>query len=182
MPQTTRLTRDGVRLPSSSATRESRYKSFAKLLYHVEPHAATGFGFHGKICKPGAMVRESELWPSEEYPPRPVLLEYVAGAGRERGAGVLYVLWSFDSARREWIELGRAMAAAAEWSTILRPLALQALRPPRKPAGCAHDVGAVAERIVAALDAELRPIEYAEQLQVLNAVHDQLAVRICRAS
>lgn len=56
--------RNQIQLPSSSPSRRSRTYSYAKLLYRVDPHATSGFGFEGKLHKPGHQVAENELWPT----------------------------------------------------------------------------------------------------------------------
>ena len=168
------VSRNLVELPSSSRTRQARHKSFAKLLHRVDADALTGFGFHGKICKPGARIAESELWPSEEYPARPVLLEYVAAAGRNLD-GALYVLWIYDRDSHAWNELGRASGISTEWVITLQPLAMTALTP-RKPRHRA-DVTAIASRIVSYLDGELTQLAAEERHQILDAVHNHLASR-----
>lgn len=184
MPQTTRATRDGVRLPFSSPTRDGRYKSFAKLLCRVDPDPSSGFSFHGRIAKPGAMVEYAWLWPTSEYPADPLLLEYVANVGRGHEAqltGMLYVLWRFDAHTREWSELARAAGFATEWIIILGPIAAHTLRPARKPAA-REEMAAIAGRIAAAVDLELTGLEGGERYQVLDVVHNQLAIRMCQAS
>jgi hypothetical protein len=183
MPPVVEVPRRAVELPSSSLTRQGRHRSFAKLLYRVDLNALSGFGFHGKICRPGARIPESELWPTAEYPARPVLLEYVAGHGRRghqtQGDGALYVLWTYDRQARAWIELGRASGTSTEWVITLQPLAVNALAP-RKPAARA-DVSAIASRIVSFLDGELTQLESEERHEILDVVHNQLASRMCAA-
>jgi hypothetical protein len=149
----------------------------------VDSDALSGFGFHGKLCRPGARIAESDLWPSSEYPARPVLLEYVAQVGRAREdqcEGALYVLWTYDLAKRSWTELARANGVSTEWVLTLQPLALSALAP-RKPQARA-DVSAVASRIVSFLDGELAQLAVEERHQILDVVHNQLASRMCAAA
>jgi hypothetical protein len=175
--------RNAVVLPSTATTRGRRYASYAKLLYRVDLGALSGFGFHGKVCRPGARMAEADLWPTSEYPARPVLLEYVAQAGRSREAqreGALYVLWAYDLEKRTWTELGRATGVSSEWVLTLHPLALSALAP-RKPQARA-DVSAVASRIVSFLDGELTQLATEERHQILDVVHNQLASRMCAAA
>ena len=183
MPPVVEVPRRAVELPSSSPTRQGRRRSFAKLLYRVDPEALSGFGFHGKICRPGARIPEAELWPTEEYPARPVLLEYVAGHGRReyqtQADGALYVLWAYDHHAHEWAELGRANGTSTEWVITLQPLAVNALTPRKPPARA--DVSAIASRIVSFLDGELTKLESGERHEILDAVHNQLASRMCAA-
>ena len=181
------IIRNAVQLPSSSPTRRGRHTSFTKLLYRVDPQVLNGFGFYGKICRPGARIPESDLWPTDEYPARPVLLEYVSQAGRGRrghqtdqSEGALYVLWTYDREARDWIELGRATGVSTEWVITLQPLALNALTP-QKPQARA-DVSAIASRIVSFLDGELTQLAAEERQQILDVVHNQLASRMCAAA
>jgi hypothetical protein len=169
------VVRGGIQIPHTSP-RNCR-DTYAKLLLRVDPRAPCGFGFEGKILRPGSTVTDAELRPSEEYPEMPVLLEYaqVAAQGR-RGHNrreSLYVLWRFDGAT--WIELGRSMSASWEWAIDLRPLAVRALD--QRP-HVMRDLAAAQKRIAAALAQELEGLESADQWRVLGIIHDQLACRV----
>jgi hypothetical protein len=171
------IVRGGIQLPHSSP-RNCR-NAFIKLLSHVNPEADQGFGFEGKILRPGSVVTEAELRPTDEYPERPVLLEYAqAPAQGKRGHNrteSLYVLWSLDAQSNTWRELGRANAVSWEWAVDLRPLALRAMqqRPQVMP-----DLLAVEMRIMAVLERELASVAAAQQSLVLAIIHDQIAVAV----
>src|ERR1017187_3112820 len=65
-----------VRIPSSAIRRSQLV--FAKLIERVLPRAFSGFDLPGPFFRPGSEVEEKDLWPSDQYPKRPILIE---GAG-----------------------------------------------------------------------------------------------------
>jgi hypothetical protein len=171
----------GIRLPRTSG--RTAVNSFAKLLNYVDPEASTGFGFEGKIFRPGATVTEAELW-AEGYPETPILLEYAApgpiyGRGHNR-AEQLYVLWKFDREEHAWVELGRARSVAWEWALDLRPIALRALAAARSGITVLPNLGVIAARISGFLDGELKPLEVPDREKVLAVIHDQFAGLMAR--
>lgn len=174
------IVRGGIRLPCSAATRADRYRSFAKLLSHVDDDAATGFGFQGRMLRPGAIVTPAELHPGSEYPATPVLLEYAArgvgtGTGHNRRASV-YVLWRYHS--NEWVEIGRAVSESWTWALDLGPIARRALAESRSVSVVVVvDVRQIAVRIANLLDAELRALNAGDRQRILAILHDQFACR-----
>ena len=172
----------GIRLPRTGG-RSTGGTSFAKLLTYVDPEASTGFGFEGKILRPGTTVTETELWP-DGYPPTPVLLEYappLPGHGRGHNRGdQLYILWKFDREKNEWVELGRARSVSWEWAIDLRPLAVRALAEARSVVAVLPNLVGIAARISGFLDGELKPLEVPDRQKVLSVIHDQFAGLMAR--
>lgn len=169
----------GIRLPRTSG--RTAGNSFAKLLNYVDPEASTGFGFEGKIFRPGATVTEAQLW-SEGYPATPILLEYAApgpsyGRGHNRNQQ-LYVLWKWDREAHEWVELGRARSVSWEWAIDLRPLAIRALAESRAGFTVMPNLVMIAARISGFLDGELKPLEIPDRQRILAVLHDQFAGRL----
>lgn len=155
----------------------------------MDPDAEHGFGFDGVFLRPGATVTDAELHPTPEYPATPVVLEYMLApahgiAGRRR-SDAIYILWRYetpgDFLAGSWRELGRATSESWHWATELRPLALRALREARGAALVVilPDLPAIARRIAAALDHELKGIESEHRQKVLGVLHDEFAVRLC---
>ncbi len=176
------IVRGGVSLPCSSP-RNCREK-FLKLLSHVDPHAAHGFGFEGVFLRPGATVTDAQLRPGPEYPPTPVALEYMRGSVHgipgHRRAESIYILWRYDRDHGSWRELGRAVSFAWEWAVVLRPLAVRAMREARGTnVEIMPDLPAIAGRIAAVLDRELKSLEPPHRHQVLGVLHDQFGARLC---
>jgi hypothetical protein len=173
------IIRGGVRLPCSSPRKTPH--TFAKLLCSVDPEALTGFGFEGRLFRPGALVAPSELRPSIAYPEIPILLEYAGGVGPGTGhnrRAQLYVLWRYYAG--EWLELGRAASESWDWACDLRPLAVRALAEARAPVlSVVIDLRVVVARIVAMLDLELRGLESGDRVRLLGVLHDQFAGRLC---
>ncbi len=144
----------------------------------MDADAQSGFGFEGKLLRPGSVVTDAQLRPSADYPEIPVLLEYSRmPANGKRGhnrVDALYILWRLHGS--EWREIGRSHSASWEWAVDLRPLAVRALA---QKAVLAPDLSAVQNRIAASLAQELRGLEAVQQWRVLAIIHDQLASRLC---
>jgi len=149
----------------------------------VDAEAECGFGFEGRLMRPGITVTDAELRPTAEYPETPVLLEYAQVAAQaHRGHNrreSLYVLWRFDAEGNRWHELGRAYAQSWECALELRAIAVRALRP---RVDVMPDLTAIEARIRAALAGELAQIEPGYRGQVLAIIHDQLAAGMGAAS
>ena len=178
MEHSVEVVRGGVRLPRSSA-RNCR-DGFLKLLLRVDPDAEHGFGFEGKILRPGTVVTDAQLHPTGEYPETPIVLECAPEPARIRGGHhanreQVYVLWRLDVARNEWAEIGRSRALSWEWAVDLRPLAMRALA---QRAVVMPDLLAVERRIAEALRRELDGLEPPQLCRVLAIMHDQLAQRV----
>jgi len=172
----------GIRLPRTCG-RSTSANSFAKLLNYVDPEASTGFGFEGKIMRPGTTVTEAELWP-EGYPETPILLEY-APPGPSYGRGhnrrdQLYILWKFDREEHVWLELARAQSVSWDWAVDLRPIAVRALAEARSAITVLPNLVGIAERISGFLDGELKPLEVLDRQKVLCVLHDQFAGLMAR--
>jgi hypothetical protein len=176
------VVRGGVRLPCSSP-RNVREK-FVKLLSYVDPDAEHGFGFEGAFFRPGEIVTDAELHPTDAYPQIPVALEYMRGPaygipGHKRSDSI-YILWRYDDAIAEWRELGRAVSFAWEWAIELRPIAVRALREARGGnLELMPDLPAIAGRIALFLDGELKSLEAPHRRKVLGVLHDTFAARLC---
>lgn len=154
--------------------------SFLKILSSVDPDAIDGFGFHGVIMRPGAVVTPAQLRPSPAFPELAIALEYAYAqpAAPQRRREPLYILWRWDGA--VWRELGRAASESWHWAIDLRPLALRALREARPQTALvkAVDLHAVGARIAELLDRELRPLDAPDRRKVAALLHDQLASRL----
>jgi hypothetical protein len=171
------VVRGGVTIPRSSP--RSCKESYAKILTSVDPHADHAFGFEGKIVRPGSVVTDAQLWPSEKAPRIPIVLECASVPGQgKRGHNRrewLYILWRYSPDQNEWTEIGRSFSVAWEWACELRPLAVRALR---QGPTVAINFLEVQRRIRALLDQELNGLEDPARWGVLSILHDQLACRV----
>jgi hypothetical protein len=173
--------RGAIRLPRTS-TRADTGSCFAKLIRRVREIRTGGFEFEGKFLRPGARLTLEQLRPSPEYPSTPIIIEYARGA--KYGPGLrrreyLYIAWRFDVECHQWRELGRAVGIGAEWTDVLRPIIVCALKQARGDVpAIALDVQAVADRISAFLDAELMPLDEPDRRRIIAVVHDQFAFRL----
>jgi hypothetical protein len=133
------------------------------------------------ILRPGSLVTDAELWPSAEFPRIPLLLEAALvprdQAAARRRLEPLYVLWRYDQQRNAWSEIGRAKSESWHWALELRGLAVRAMADSRALIRVRINLTKVQQRIAAALDRELKSLDFAETRSVLGILHDQLAWR-----
>ena len=156
-----------VRLPVTAARRNAL--TFAKLLTRVDPAAATGFQFEGRILRPGSWVEESEL-------PTPALVLECAGAARmgwgHRREPSRYLLWQYE--KGAWRELARVEGESWEWTLELGPIAARALAAGRQ----VPTARALAQRLSGLLDTELARLDAPAAAQACALLHDQFAARM----
>jgi hypothetical protein len=182
MPPEDTIVRGGVRLPAS-APRNIREK-YLKLLSSVDAEAEHAFGFEGKFFRPGTVLTDAELRPTDAFPLMPIVLEFFRGPAYgipgHRRSDYVYILWRYDDDTNAWRELGRAASCAWEWAVELRPIAVRALREARGAnLEIMPDFPAIAGRIALFLDAELKPLEPLHRIKVLGVLHDAFAARLC---
>lgn len=162
-----------ARLPRTATRRGA--VCFAKLLDGVDSQAVDGFGFRGKLYRPGEQIPLAELGEN------PVLLECTEAEGshgdrtRKRWES-LYIIWRFDRERGEWVELARAQAHASDWALCLRDAARFALG--RVSWSIVPKVGEAATRIRLVLDQVLEGLEPSQRSQTVAILHDEFAARI----
>jgi hypothetical protein len=114
-----------------------------------------------------------------ELPERFVLLEMIPNVTRGRGhlrGPNKYIVWAWDRAKREWVEIASCLAESWEWSLELRPVIEHALSAGEGPR--VVDVRAGAARVMDAVDRELRGIGGPERIPLLATVYEGVAVRI----
>jgi hypothetical protein len=153
--------------------------TYAQLVSRVYPRRMAFNAFEGTLLKPGALIDEAELWPTPDYPVIPLLLEYAgndsSGWGHRRSKDI-YLLWRYDCARHEWIELVRCVSEATEWLDHLRPVALMQLArnaPPADPSSAAS----ISARIIGALDQELERLDGEDRHLVMSFVYQAFSAR-----
>src|SRR5438270_822402 len=114
-----------IKLPQTSS-RLDRDRTFCQVLTRVSRDAAFSLGFEGRMYRPGSQVERSEL------PENLVVLE-CAGAGPMEGRKrqTRWILWRYDDAAGEWLQVGEASALGWEWALVLREPAYELLRPKR---------------------------------------------------
>ena len=157
--------------------------TYAKLLKRFDPRSRVPFAWPGRLMRPGSTIAESDLWPDEDFPSAPLLLEF-AGADRPaRGwnrhkSDQTVILWRYDRDSGAWGELGRVSAPGAMWTAGIEPLVREALSEEYLDQ-VAPDLAAIRERIAAAISAELDVLsDERSRASVLTLVHDELACRI----
>jgi hypothetical protein len=157
--------------------------TYAKLLQRVDPRSRSPFEWRGTFLRPGTWILESALWPDGTYPRTPLLVEHAGAENPGKGwnrhnSDDTVILWRYDRAAGEFVEVGRVHAPPGLlWAHLLEPMVRDSLA---RDAGDvpAPDLTLVRERIVRFLAAEFDIIPEADRSRVLTLVHDELAVRI----
>jgi hypothetical protein len=173
-----------VRIPCTSTRASQRF--FAKLLTRVDPDAQNGFGFEGTIMRPGSIVAMAALWPTPAHPEIPILLECAGNPNPARGhnrhaQSDTYILWRFDPAIKEWVELARSSSESWTWAMDLRSVAIRALEESRGRqiqvfAGL-HDV---LVRMRQMLDREIQQLPPPDRGRAVAVLHDEFCFRLTR--
>lgn len=167
-----------VRLPRT-ATRKNA-PSFALLLERVEPKASSPVDFYGRHLKPGQTIEEHELWPTENYPAIPVLLEtcqiVFTGRGHNRNP-YERVLWIYQVRKREWRQVAHVSAhRPEEWIPVLLPVLLRLVKPAITPPE--PDLHSAARRIAAVVEGELLGVpDNTRRIHLLQHAYDYLSQR-----
>jgi hypothetical protein len=167
-----------VRIPRSSKSRSSL--TYAVLVHRVYPNRLYGDAFEGPVLPPGRLIEQSALWPGPDFPKEPLLLEY-AGSDRSglghRRSNHTYLLWRYDVARSEWIEIARASAVSLERVEILKSAATQHLaivKPTLKTSAEA------VSRVLCALESELEVLQDGERRGLMGLLYEQFTARLVR--
>jgi hypothetical protein len=164
-----------IKLPRTAPRSEKL--TYIKLIHHIRP-LGFGLAFDGPILCPGALASRGTLGE------RPVIVECagrckIGRNGENHRSEYLYLLWRYDYAREEWIELGRARAADWTWSLALRELAIEALRPPNpRLVDVYRESERVAGKVCGVLDEELEWAVEGVKVRSLGLVYEQVAARI----
>lgn len=165
-----------VAIPKSAVGRGER--TYARLVRSVT-RSASGLAFEGKLLRCGDSIEESELWPDDDYPAVPLLIEFagraVVGRGHNRSSW-LYILWRFEPHAHVWRELARTASVGAEWVDYLRPIAL--LEMGRKRADPDDVAARVSRRVLIVLDGELDCLADDERLLAISLIYEQVTARL----
>jgi general stress protein YciG len=168
-----------IKLPSSG--RRTDPLRFLKILRAVSRGSGMGgWNFRGVIAKPGALVRRRDLWPTEDFPVTPIVLECAGALGGMRGAKT-WVLWRLDGGR--WTELAKCDSTTAEWAEHLGPIAASAISPAPEAVALLNsfsiDVSAQARWLDEVLARRLSAIEERRaRVAVMALFHDLLSARL----
>lgn len=164
-----------VRIPSSSPSRRER--TYAQLILRVFPRRQVG-AFEGVMLRCGSRIDETALWPAPDYPETPLLVEYAgsdrSGRGHNRSNDV-HVLWKYDAAGQDWIEIARVISQGPEWVMHLLPIVQQLLANPG--VNFAEVAVEASGRVLALLDRELDVLEDEGRGRVMSFIFDQFASR-----
>lgn len=164
-----------LRLPRTGTRRGA--VTFAKLLDRVQGQGASGFDWQGRLLRPGASIPLDLI----QGRAAAVILERSEAQGaydqarRRRRWESLYVLWLYQAAGAEWIEVARVQGESSQALADLAPRARRALR---QAMGVVPVIAELAEHIDQVLEAELARVEGPQRAALLAIVHDLIAHRI----
>jgi hypothetical protein len=167
-----------VRLPRSATRRNA--PSWAWLLERVDPHATTALDFYGRIMTPGAIINEIELWPTENYPAVPILLEccQIVFSGRGHHKNPLeHIIWIYSQKKREWRQIAHVSAhRPEEWIPPIAAVAAKYVHPRVIPP--TPDLHQAARRIASVIELELFSLpDNVHRRDLLQTAVDYLALR-----
>jgi|SRR5579862_120005 len=166
-----------VKLPRTGSQKD-KTRTFLKVLFRVAPGLQNcGYGFEGHVLRPGDVIPEKLLRPTETYPPQPICLECAGPIGDQKET--LYVLWRYEG--RLWVEIARARSRTFDWAIDIRPLAVRALSEQGYPIRKLLDpeqLAQLAARITELLDKEIAAIDPEFVNAVLCVAHDGIAARL----
>jgi hypothetical protein len=164
-------------IPHTSQRRDER--TFCRLIERIRPNEWHPMAIEGPTFRCGREIDESELWPTPDFPRIPLLLEHagiaVPGWGHKRSSHT-YVLWQYNPAITAFVELVRVVAHGNEWVDAIRARALNALRDPEITS--ARVAAAAAKRVHAAVDAELRFLDFEARGHFISRLYEEAAGRL----
>jgi hypothetical protein len=177
-----------VRISIPRTAKIRREACYATLIRRVISNP-TGFAFQGLNLRCGAIVDESELWPSDEYPLTPLLLEY---AGRDFDAQLEYrspgtghkrrpdlrLLWRYDRRKHLWRELARCSSVSRDGIEYLLLIARQELSKQPCPVAPEEMATRASSRAIEVLDTELAQLDGQERVLAISQIYDQVVSRV----
>lgn len=137
----------------------------------------------------GAMIHESQLWPTDEYPLTPLLLEY---AGRDFEAPLEYgplgsghlrrpdvrLLWRYNRRKHTWTELARCSSVSRDGIEYLMLIAREELARQPSPVPAVELAARASSRAIEVLDAELAQLDWQERALAISQIYDQVISRV----
>lgn len=175
-----------ISIPRTAKSR--REACYATLIRRIVANP-TGFAFQGTSLRCGAVIDESDLWPSDEYPRTPLLVEYAgrdfdaqleydpSGAGHRRRPD-LRVLWRYDRRKHVWRELARCSSVSRDGIEYLMLIARQELARQPCPVPPVEMATRASIRTIQMLDTELAQLNFAERALAMSQIYDQVISRV----
>jgi hypothetical protein len=153
----------------------------AQLIRRIVQGRLGAFRFDGVFLKPGKIVSESSLWPAEDWPRLPHLIEIFPSSLSKDGHGgsrIDVILWKYESG--DWREVCRLDGyGSSEWMLEMEPIVTRSLNESRvhvEP----PDVRAIADELAAPILARLAQLETREQREALaTELHTRLMTMAC---
>jgi hypothetical protein len=168
-----------VRIPRTAVSRRER--TYAQLIQRVH-YTSQWKPFDGPLLRCGSVIDEAELWPAQDFPDVPLLLEYAgndrSGRGHNRSNSI-YILWRYDRDRNAFVEVMRCVSKNAGWIDQVRAVAIIELK-----VGFERDpemASKVSARIIIVLDRELDLLDQEDRGLVMIFVYEQFAARASQA-
>jgi hypothetical protein len=156
---------------------DKRQQTYVQLIHRLKSHSA--IPFEGRLLKTGSQIEEADLRPAPDWPEIPVLIEYAgndrSGRGHNR-SNDLHVLWRYDWAGHEWIEIARVTSQGPEWLCHLMPIIRSELN--ARPPNCVEAAQAATGRVMALMDAELDLLELEGRDRMVSFLYDRFTARM----
>lgn len=136
----------------------------------------------------GAELEESQLWPTDEYPVTPLLLEY---AGRDFDAPLEYgplgtghrrrpdlrLLWRYNRRKHVWRELARCSSVSRDGIEYLMLIARRELAKQPCPIPALEMATRASSHAIEVLDAELAQLDGQERALAISQIYDYVVSR-----
>lgn len=138
------------------------------------------------MYRPGAQILERELWPSADWPPEPVLVEYAgneapARGKRRREQPDRYIVWRYDARLGEFLNvLDLTAMGAGDWPIQIEgvcfELTSRSLRGPR-PVPSVEDIRL---EVATFLEDQFSKLNANDQARLVNMIFTDFAARLTR--
>lgn len=136
------------------------------------------------MFRPGAQILERELWPSADWPPEPVLVEYAgneapARGKRRREQPDRYIVWKYDARIGEFVNvLDFSSTGAGDWpfqiEAVCSDLTSRSLIGPR-PLPTIEDVRI---EVATFLEEQFSKLNSQDQARLVNMIFTDFASKL----
>jgi hypothetical protein len=176
-----------IRLPGAENSR--RRDAMVSLVESIPRDIQSGAEIVCDYYRAGEQIPRSRLWRTERHPATPMVIEYVglpAGVTAARGwerrkQGHLWRIWTFPVG--QWVSrVEVTLMDHHDWLVLMKPALLEVYRSCVAPAIAARPPEEVAAKLVAVIEAQLDLVAPADQIAVIAAVHQRLALLSARAA
>jgi hypothetical protein len=159
-----------VQLPRSSS-RLGVPHVYVKLVERIRMHP-WGPVYDGKIYRPGAVLESAAI-------PRPaVAIECAGPVGvwqRGKHRPLEYIVWRYDFAAGEWLDLARAQALGVSWASMVHEAIYLALHPRADLLDIIARSRSLADQVIAEMNGRLADEMDEVRRTALYAIYERIA-------